>query len=45
MAAPDGTFAAANANARLRQHRQPVPKARIANPNQIQFTSGLTVTA
>jgi hypothetical protein len=44
VAAPDGTFAAASASALSGSSARPVPSAMIANPNQIQLTSGLTVT-
>jgi hypothetical protein len=43
--APAGTFAVANANTRSGSRVSAVPSARTANPNQIQLTRGLTVTA
>ena len=36
-----GNFAIANANVRSGNSTMPVPSAMTANPNQIQFTSGL----
>ena len=45
VAAPSGTFADANANARSGSSAMSVPIARMPKPNQIQLTSGLTVTS
>ena len=44
VTAPSGIFATANANARSGKSAMPVPIAITAKPNQIQLTSGLTVT-